>query len=404
MLECGMPLLTSILLLLVVSRVFGELMSRLKQPSIVGEILSGVLLGPAILGLIKPTEHLAGIAELSVFLIVLQAGLEMNFSSVVRALLGRGIVISLLSFFIPLTGGTLLGLLYRETPIQALFLGLCMAITALPVAVRILDNFKLLDSIVSRYAVSTAILNDVCALLLLGVALDRPVEGGLVQTILFVLSSAGKMLVFALLVYLASRLLQWGARQTIAHEWGFESLSNLFGKEALFGVVVLFVLLFGSVAENLGSHFVIGAFFGGLLLNKDFFGERRFQEVENVINSITSGFLAPLFFGFLGLHFRWSALHSPGFLFLVLAIAMATKILAGYWGGLLLKLKHAEAIGIGIILNGRGVMELVVANIALQRGFIGEETFSTLVLMGIVTTLLTPILFRRFALPHLLPI
>lgn len=393
-----MPLLTSILLLLVVSRVFGEIMVRFKQPGIIGEILSGVLLGPAVLNLIQPTEHLAGISELSVFLIVLQAGLEMSFTQVVGALFGRGIIISLLAFFIPLGAGTLLGFVYREPPVQALFLGLCMSITALPVAVRILENLKLLDSAIGRYSVSTAILNDVCALLLLGVALDNPVSGGFVQTLVFILTSAGKMALFALMVFLASRALQWGARQTVATEWLFESLAEVFGKEALFAVVTLFVLLFGSVAENLGSHFVIGAFFGGLLLNKDFFGERRFKEVETVIHSITSGFLAPLFFGFLGLHFRWTALHSPIFVTLVLVIAMGSKIIAGYWGGLLVRMSRAEALGIGIVLNGRGVMELVVANIALQRGFIGEETFSILVLMGILTTLLTPILFRRYAL------
>jgi len=396
-----MPLLTSILLLLVVARVFGEIMVRLKQPAIVGEILSGVLLGPAVLKLIHPTEQLAGISELSVFLIVLQAGLEMNFAQVVRALFGRGIVISLLGFFVPLVTGTFLGFAYRETPVQALFLGLCMSITALPVAVRILENFKILDSRISRFSVSTAILNDVCALLILGVALDHPVSGGFLQTIAFLLSSAGKMAILALFVFLVSRLLQWGARQTVALEWLFESLVDLFGKEALFGVVVLFVLIFGSVSENLGSHFVIGAFFGGLLLSKDFFGEKRFQELETVINSITGGFLAPLFFGFLGLQFSWSALHSPFFVLLVLVIAMGSKILAGYWGGRLLRLRREEALGVGSILNGRGVMELVVANIALQRGFIGADTFSILVLMGIVTTLLTPILFRRYALPYL---
>ena len=106
-----------------------------------------------------------------------------------------------------------------------------------------------------------------------------------------------------------------------------------------------------------------------------------FSELENTLHSITGGFLAPVFFGFLGLHFSLSTLRQPGFVICVLVVSVGSKILAGWLGGRLAKLDATRSLGIGIILNGRGIMELVVANIALQRGFINEGLFSTLVLM-----------------------
>ena len=206
-----MPLLTSILLLLVVSRLFGEIMNRVGQPALVGEILAGVVLGPSVLGAVAPTDHLAGIAELSVFLIVLSAGLEMELADVMRAFAGKGLIIAVTGFVVPLLSGVLLGLAFGFDALRTIFLGLCMAITALPVAVRILESFDMLDSSIARYSIATAVLNDVAALLLLGVLLDRPISGGLLLVALSILKTSGKLVLFGLFIALASRALKWGS-------------------------------------------------------------------------------------------------------------------------------------------------------------------------------------------------
>lgn len=400
-----MPLLTAILVLLVLSRLLGELIARLGQPAIVGEILAGIILGPAVLGVIKPTEALSGISELSVFLIVLSAGLEMEFRDVIKAFRGRGLLVAATGFFVPLFCGLLLGALFRMDSMRAVFLGLCISITALPVAVRILESFELLDSTIARYTIATAILNDVLALLCLGVILDMPGDKSVVQAplavFLAVFRTATKLAVFAFIVFLASRLLRWGSGQTRLIEGFIHRIMQFFGREALFGVAVLFVLIFASMSETLGSHFVIGAFFGALLLSPSVFGTSLFAELENTLHSITGGFLAPIFFAFLGLQFSVTTLKKPFLVLSILIVSIGSKILAGWLGGRWAKLDNTSALGIGIILNGRGIMELVVANIALQRGFIEQDLFSTLILMGVVTTILTPILFRRYVLREL---
>ena len=146
---------------------------------------------------------------------------------------------------------------------------------------------------------------------------------------------------------------------------------------------------------------VIGAFFGALLIDHKFFLASRYHELDLTLRSITGGFLAPVFFAYLGLEFNINVIESFWFVCVVLAVSISTKILAGWLGGRLIRLSHTQSLGIGIILNGPGVMELVIASIAYDRGFIGQGLFSILVLMGVVTTMITPFMFRKWIMPKL---
>jgi len=189
-------------------------------------------------------------------------------------------------------------------------------------------------------------------------------------------------------------LLNWLERRGVNVSAGPERLVAIFGPEALFGIVIVFVLVFGSLSEGLGFHFVIGAFFGALLLDQRHFVASRYEDLRLTLTSITGGFLGPVFFASLGLEFKFTALDNVAFVLAVLVVAIATKVLAGWWGGRLIGMSHREAVGLGCIINGRGAMELVVAGIAYERGFIGANLFSILVLVGVVTTLLSPIAFN----------
>jgi len=396
-----MPLLTSLLLLIVLARLLGELFARYKQPAIVGEMLAGVLLGPSVLGMIAPNEALKGIAELAVFLVVLSAGLEMKFRDVIDAMRGRGMVVALLGFFIPLLAGIGVGVLFGLDVMRTIFLGLCIAITALPVAIRILESFNLLDSDIARYAIATAIINDVTALLMLGVILSMPDELNVKAVVWTVGNVSAKLLMLALFVVGINLLLEFLDKRGVNIKAGPERLIQVFGAEALFGIVVVFVLVFGSVSEALGFHFVIGAFFGALLIDRKYFLASRYDDLHKTLGSVTNGFLAPVFFAFLGLELAFSEIDSLWFVLVVLSVSIASKILAGWLGGLLLKMPQEQALGLGIILNGRGIMELVVASIAFHKGFIDAGLFSVLVLMGVITTILTPILFNRLVMPKI---
>jgi len=389
-----MQILTSLLTLIVLARVLGHLFTRWGQPAIVGEMLAGILLGPAVLGLVEPNAALSGIASLAIFLVVLDAGLEMNFQDVQAAMRGRGFVVAMIAFLLPFGAGAVVAWAFDLDLMRTIFLGLCISITAMPVAVKMLDEMGLLHTAIGRYVVSTAVINDILALFILGVLLALPAQTSWAE----VLSIGGgvtlKLLVLALAVVGLNALLNLLHRRGVDISAGPEKLAALFGPEAVFGIVIVFVLAFGSLSESLGFHFVIGAFFGALLLDKRQFAAARYDELRRTLSSITGGFLAPVFFAYLGLEFQIAALADVGFVAAVLTVAIASKVLAGWLGGRAIGMSKREALGLGFILNGRGAMELVVASIALERGFIGQGLFSVLVLMGVVTTLLAPISFN----------
>lgn len=173
-----MQLLTSLLLLIVVARLLGHLFTRWGQPAIVGEMLAGVVLGPSVLDLIQPNDALSGIAQLAVFLVVLSAGIEMDFQRVLSAMRGRGLLVAFIGFALPFIGGVLVAWGYDLDPMRTVFMGLCIAITALPVAARLLADMGLLDTPIARYAIATAVLNDVVALFILGIVLALPPTPG----------------------------------------------------------------------------------------------------------------------------------------------------------------------------------------------------------------------------------
>lgn len=396
-----MPLLTSLLILIVVARLLGRVFERIGQPAIVGEMLGGVLLGPSVLGFIHAGPALAGISELAVFLVVLSAGLEMNFQDVVDSLKGRSAWIAVIGFVLPLLSGILVGIVFGLDVMRTVFLALCISITALPVAVRILQSFKLLNSDIARYSVATAIFNDVAALLALGVILNLPEQRSFTAVALSVLTISAKLIVLSAFILGFNYFLQKIVDRGIHIERIPERLVEMLGTEALFGVLVVFVLIFGSVSEVLGFHFVIGAFFGALLIDRKFFLASRYKELERTLGSVTDGFLAPVFFAYLGLEFNAQAMPSTLFVGTVLLVSVISKIAAGVIGGRWVGLSPARALGVGVILNGRGVMELVVASIAYERGFIDQGLFSTLILMGVFTTMLTPLLFKRWVSPKL---
>ena len=390
-----MSLLSSLLVLVVAARLLGRLFARYKQPEMIGEILAGIVLGPALLNLIAPNAALSGVTELAIFLIILNAGLEIRFADILDAMRGRGLLLAVLSFLIPFIGGSAVAAAYHQDVMRMIFLGLCISITALPVAVKLLEGLGILHTKVAKYALATAVVNDVAALFILGIVLNIPQNLNLSDAAGAVGLATLKLSALALVVLSMNWLLTWLDKRDISIHTVPETLIRIFGPEALFGIVIVFVLVFGTISEALGFHFVIGAFFGALFLDKRHFLASRYEDLRGTLGSITNGFLAPIFFAYLGLEFHPEAFSEFGFPAVVIVVSILTKLFAGWLGGRIVGMANREAIGLGCVLNGRGVMELVVAGIAYQKGFIGPTMFSTLVLMGILTTFLTPILFKQ---------
>lgn len=391
-----LPFFANLLILLVLARALGEVFERLKQPAMIGEILAGVILGPTMLNYIHRTEDLKVISDLGVFLVVIIAGLEINFDDILKSVRGRSIVISLLAFFLPIVSGFLVGQAFGQDVMSTIFIGLCVAITALPVSVRMLMDLKQLQSPIGKRIVSVAIFDDVLALSILGVLLAlKDVEktyAAITQATIF---SLIKLVLFLAVVAIVYRIIKsFAKRENFIESQLNKLLLLLRGKESLFAIFFVFILLFSTLTESIGLHFIIGAFFASMLLSKDLVGEKHLNTFHNTTNSMAMGFLAPIFFAGIGLEFKFGSITNYWLLASIIAVSFASKIIGGYLGGRFARLNHRQSVTLGFGLNARGIMELVIANIAFRAGLIDVEIFSMLVVMGLVTTLTTPFLLK----------
>ncbi|MEO7174263.1 MAG: cation:proton antiporter [Saprospiraceae bacterium] len=393
-----LPFFVSLLILLALARVLGEIMERLRQPAMIGEIFAGIILGPSLFDLIQVSPELSVFAEMGVFLLIIMVGMEINISNIISGIRGRNFWTVVLGFSIPFIGGfaVMLGF-FQMSVSETIFIALCLSITALPVSIRILMDLGKLNTEIGSKIIATAIVNDVFALMILGIALDSKIEmpaiGEFAKMLLWTLL---KVALFILLVYLAFKAIQrLSNNENIVREKVSQFVSLLKSKESNFAIIFVFILLFAGIAELIGLHFIVGAFFGAMLLTSELLGKENYKQVEETTRSISMGFLAPIFFATIGLRVNITELSNLTLMGAILIIAFGSKIIGGYLGGRIGGMSHPEAYALGIGLNGRGIMELVVANIALTNGFITDSIFSILVLMGIITTLCTPILLKH---------
>jgi Kef-type K+ transport system membrane component KefB len=393
-----LPFFANLLLLLVLARVLGEVMERFKQPAMIGEILAGVVLGPTVLNVMVRNEELTAISELGVFLLVIIAGLEIDVREIAKTSRGRNLITSLLAFLIPIGSGFAVATAFDLALVPAIFVGLCVAITALPVSVRILMDLGQLKSEIGQRIIAVAIFDDVLALTILGVLLDvnNAANSSINVLGLAIGITLGKILLLLAGLIFAYRLInKFTDRDNFIELQLDKLLLFMRGKESLLAIMFAFILIFASLTEAVGLHFIIGAFFASMLLSKELVGVAHFQEFEKTTHGMAMGFLAPIFFAGIGLEFQFSSITEWGLLFAIIGVSFLSKIVGGYIGGRFAGLRHRKALTLGIGLNARGIMELVIANIAYREGLIGVQIFSILVIMGVFTTINTPMLLKR---------
>ena len=392
-----LPFFTNLLILLVVAKVFGEIFERFKQPAMIGEIIAGIIVGPSLLNIIHRTEDIKVISELGIFLLVIIAGLEINFDDILKSLKGKNIIVSILAFFLPIFSGFAVGHFFGKEIMTTVFIGLCVAITALPVSIRILMDLGKINSYIGQKIISVAIFDDVLALTILGLILnikDTDMEvGTIIKNASISLLKLSIFLTILSLTYFLIRKLS--NRENYLERQLNKILLLLKGKESLFAIFFVFVFLFATITESLGFHFIIGAFFAAMLINENLVGKKHLESFHNTTNGLAMGFLAPIFFAGIGLEFNISSIQNYGLLIAIILVSYFSKIFGGFIGGKIIGLNNKTSLTLGLGLNARGIMELVIANIAYKAGLIDSEIFSMLVIMGVLTTLSTPIMLKR---------
>jgi len=396
------------LILLVVTRTFAELAERANLPALVGELVAGIFLGFVLQRFqgLAPTvwfaansELFAGLAELGMFFLMLLAGIRMEPLDFAKSS-KSAILIALGGMLVPVGAGFGLGILVLpDSPFkmaQCLFLGVALAVTAVPVAVRMFMDLGALDSRVGKAVIAAAIWDDVISLFLLALLLATiGSDGGGSFGLWYLLPVVGKVLLFfAVTLPVGLYLFPLVGRY-------FKHLSF---PEVDFSMLLVAALAYGVFAEYMELHIIIGAFLAGMFFHPKIVDTEIYDRVEQQMSGLTRGLLAPIFFVSVGFHLDFSAVSQvPVFVITLTLLALASKVIGSgfpaYWAGF----SKRESVLVGVGMSGRGAVELIIAGVALEAGLFLQPTppgeivqslFSAIVIMAIVTTVATPIILR----------
>ena len=394
-------LLVQVTLILSLSRLIGLLFGRLNQPVVVGEMLAGIMLGPSLLGWLFPTAsawifpptsiiYLNTLSQVGVIFFLFLVGLELD-PKLIKSRGHAAVVISHVSIVAPfILGCALTLLLYRrlfnhaphmQFQSVALFMGASMSITAFPVLARILTERNLHKTKVGAVTITCAAVDDVTAwcmlALVIGIARAKGLSSGLY--------TAGFATVYVAAMFFLVRPFLKRLKDV------FERQQKL--SQGMVGFILLMVLISAYLTEVIGIHALFGAFLLGAIMPK---GSAFVKALTEKLEDFTVVFLLPIFFAYTGLQTRIGVLDSWqmwGFTGLVIVTACLGK-----FGGSTLAARGCgmpwrEAGAIGILMNTRGLMELVILNVGRELGVITDAVFAMMVIMALTTTALTtPIL------------
>ena len=412
--------LLQLAVIVLAARVGGALARRIGQSVVVGEILIGVLLGPSLFGALAPqafdwvfrstpAEPLTILSQVGLLLLMFQIGLTFDFSHLAERAHRRAVwAVSAAGLVAPFVLGALLALLMpRELAGTdnrlgfVLFVATAFSITALPVLGRIMIEFDLTRTALGVIAVSAAAINDVVGWLMLAlvsalsVSAFAPAAFALRVVALLALGALAWWVLRPLLVRFVRRQMNLSPANP-AHGDG-ATLSA-----TLMGVVLACVFVAGMATYQLGVFAIFGGFLMGVLLHR----EQSFARAWNVrVGSFVNVFFLPVFFTLTGLRTDIGSLHDGsawGWCVLLIALATCAKLgactLAARWAGM----DGLRARILGVLMNTRGLMELIVINVGLEMGMIGRQVFTMLVLMALFSTVVTSPALRRW-LPRLQP-
>jgi Kef-type K+ transport system membrane component KefB len=386
--------------ILAICRLVGAIARRLGQPQVVGEMIAGVILGPSLFGLVFPNwqqvifpkdslKLLYVLAQLGVGLYMFLVGTEFK-TELFRSRARSAASVSIAGMVAPFLLGGLLALwlwkvpgLFSEKANQfeaVLFLGAALSITAFPMLARIIYERGITGTSLGTLALAAGAIDDATAWCVLAIVLASFGGGPMI-----VITAIGGGLLYGLITLTIGRklLLRLGA---IAEREGKVGPTLL--------AVTLMLLMIGSwTTDAIGMHSVFGGFILGVAMPRGFFTEQLRKQLE----PLAVIFLLPMFFTFSGLNTRLDTVNTPQLVLIGLAVLVAGVVGKGVACWLAARLNgesNRTALAVGTLMNARGLMELIIVNIGLQKGIIQPALFSILVTMAIVTTLMTSPLFE----------
>ena len=394
-------LLSEVGLLLLLAFLLGRLAMRFEMPAIVGELCAGVLVGPSVLSHLSPSASawllphdpaqihlLDAVAQIGLLLLVGITGIQIDLT-LIRRRAGTAAVTGISGLVIPLAAGFGLALLlpasliggHSSRPTFALFIGVAIGVSALPVIAKTLTDLRLLHRDIGQLILCAVTVDDTLGWVLLAVV-SALAAGHLAAT------GVGRLLGGLALVILVAVISRPLVRA------GLRAANGRPDPGPLLATLVILIILASVGTQALGLEAVFGALIGGIVISSCGVVEpTRLAPLRVTVLSV----LAPLYFATAGLRMNLTALGRPPVLLAglaVLAVAIVTKFIGAYAGARLSRLGHWPSLALGAGMNSRGVVEVIVAMVGLQLGLLTSAMYTIIVLVAIVTSLMAPPMLR----------
>lgn len=384
--------LIQLVLILFSARVMGEIAAYFKAPSVIGELLAGILIGPSVFGLIELSPPIHLLAQIGIILLLFEVGIETDIGRLISSGVKAGVV-ALGGVVLPFILGFCISFfLFNFSLLASLFIGSTLTATSIGITLRVLSDLKKQNSHEAQIIIGAAVLDDIIGIILLAMLYEFS-QSGSVE-----LWNASKVLIFIILFFLISPIAA-KCVSLIIKKW--DEKSDIPG--LLPTTIVSLILLFAWIAYQLGAPELLGGFAAGLALSKQFFPfSAFFQEtpefshrVEKQMKPIVHLF-TPIFFVAIGLSLNlnsidWSSLT----IWLITGLLFISAIIGKLASGFLLKKEtFSTKLIIGTAMIPRGEVGLIFANIGLTANVLKDDVYASIILVIVLTTLLAPFALR----------
>ena len=375
----------NLLAVLIAAWVGGNISRRLGYPAILGELIIGIILGPAILGWLEFTETISVLAEVGIILLMVYIGMEIDFRDLKKAS-WAGLLAAIGGFIVPFVLGYMAIIWFGGTPISGLFVAIGLGVTSLATKSRILVDLKLLNTRIAYVLMAGALISDTLALLVFAGIISFAEKGALNLNEFFIVGVKA-FLFFAVTISIGLHILpRIGA---------FLSRSKFKNSTFYFTVILIVAFAYSEMAELAGMHRILGAFMAGLFIKDNLFPRNISKEVNNAFYDVSIGFMTPIFFVSAGFFVNIHVFQTDLTLLLVIiSLAFLGKILGTALFYLPTGYGWREGLTIGAGMNGRGAVEIIIAGVGYELGIIDDTIFSILVFMAIFTTITVPALLK----------
>ena len=381
-------------LILITSRILEEAAARLNQPTIIGNIIAGIILGPLFLNVLISNGILEFFGLMGVIFLMVLAGLEVNLKDL-KTITGTAAMVAIFGSLVPIVTGIALGLLFGMNIFEAAMIGVAISITASVVSVEMLEKAGCMKKKIGETLITAGILNEIISLFTMAALISALRYTSMIES----LGAYNLNFMNLVLFFLLSIIFGYYIFPII-----MKHAKKMKSVESSFAISIILIIAFAGVAEHFGLHALIGAFIAGLSLNH-YMKKKKIKRVfEEDIRSFAEGFMTPIFFVLIGASISLSGiLLNPYFTIALLIIAVLSKYIGGLAGAIaagMHNVKEGNAIGTGIIIRGSVtlVMVHIIKNIAIESPQTvphADMIISSLILMVLVVNVFVPTAFRK---------